>query len=378
MTSDLPAEAGPLGPGVDELLSVLTAAPAAAELAGEHDTLAMFRANFSPPPASAEDRQSRRQPGELPAATARRTTTARRAIGSPRSWPVRGVVTAAAAVLLCGGTAVAAYATALPDPVQHLAHDVFGPLGVPDTSRQQAPSVPPGQAHHAGPGRRRAHGGASPRPSASASATPTPSASLATPPANSGSSLLSASASALEVSAGSPVVIDGQLTRSGAAVAGAAVRLLERFAGSAVWRVAGTAQTNSTGNVAITVPSLTTNAVVRLASSAGVHSSGEVHSVGLHIFVVPEISIMLKTGAKGRDTVSVSTGYARPGNVVLLQVEGSGGWTYLREKSLSGAGTTSFRIRGGRYENQVIRVVLVATSRHARAVSNAEQVPPPA
>jgi hypothetical protein len=360
MTSDLSAEAGPLGPGVDELLTVLTAAPAAAELVGERDTLAMFRANVSPPPATAQHRQSRR------------TTTAREAIASPRRWPVRWGMTAAAAVLLCGGTAVAAYATALPNPVQHLAHDVFGPLGVPDAPRHQASPVAPGQAHHGRPGHRHAHGGASPHPSASASATPTPSASSTTPPASSGSGLLSASASALEISAGSPVVIDGQLTRSGAAVAGAEVSLLERFAGSAVWHVAGTAQTSSTGNVAITVPAVTTNAVFRLATAVGIHSAG------LHIFVVPAISITLETGASGQDTVSVSTSFARPANVVVLQVERSSGWTYLREKRLSDVGTATFRIRGSRYENQFVRVVLLATRRHARAVSNTEQVPTPA
>ncbi len=353
MNSDLPAEAGPLGQGVDELLSVLTAAPAAAELAGEHETLTMFRANFGPPPATAEHRQSRR------------------AIASPRRWPLRWGMTAAAAVLLCGGTAAAAYATALPDPVQHLAHDVFGPLGVPDAPRHQASSVPPGRAHHAAPGRSHAPGGASPRPSASASGTPAPSASSATPPAISGPSLLLASAAALEISAGSPVVIDGQLTRSGAAVAGAEVSLLQRFAGSAVWHVAGTAQTNSAGNVAITVPALTANAVFRLALFGGVHS------VGLHIVVVPEISITLQAGAQGRDAVLVSTSYARPGNVVVLQVERSGGWSYLRQKSLSGAGTATFMIGGKRHEDQYVRVLLLATRRHARAVSNTQQVPPP-
>ena len=83
-------------------------------------------------------------------------------------------------------------------------------------------------------------------------------------------------------------------------------------------------------------------------------------------------------GAELRDLLTVTTQYARPGNVVWLEVQSaSGNWVKLRKKRLNAAGKTWFILSGKRLKNKTVQVVLVATVRHAAAVSNSETVPPP-
>ena len=135
------------------------------ELAGEQDALAMFRANVVHPRARCLPARSCRP---VPAGTAFRRPPASPGAGSRRSAarvrpPLRwGIRLAAAGTLALGGTAAAAYATALPAPVQHIAHAVLGFAGVPDDSRGSAPS-PHRHHHHTGrppAGRRRVRPGA--------------------------------------------------------------------------------------------------------------------------------------------------------------------------------------------------------------------------
>lgn len=369
MIFDLPAGDGPAEPGLDQLFRVLTSAAAPGELDSEGDALAMFRANFSSSRSSASAADTAvivagepAQPG-LPAG--------QRSSRGPFRWPARWAVAAAATVTLCGGMTAAAYAAVLPAPVQHLAHQVFGAVGVPDSQRQPSSPAPSGPGTHgapAGPGAN-APGSGTPAPSAAATA-PGASASPA-PPAAPGQLLVSVSAS--EITAGSSVTIDGQLLSSGRGTPGVTVRLLEWPGGRAVWHVAGTAQTNSTGNVAVTVPALTQNAVFRLAIASGAHSTDVL------VRVSPPVSAVLEPGSSGRvDVLAVSTQDAHSGNVVVLEVQTAGGnWIYLRKNRLNPAGSTSFLLNGKRLEDEQVRVVLLGTPRHAASVSNQVTVPPP-
>jgi len=375
MTSDLPDETGSLDPGLDQLFRTLTAGPVPGELAGEHDALAMFRANVRPPVSSAPAR------GRFGRSAAGSARSARGPFWSPARWGIR--VAAATAVVVVGGTAAAAYAAVLPAPVQHFAYTVFRFAGVPDTSHGHGAAPQGGPEHHTGtatghstpsPGQsNQAPAGsnsASSAPSAPGSASPTASSS---PSAVTGLWLLSATAASGEIPAGSQAVIDGQLTRSGAGVQGVTVTLLERLAGHMRWQVAGTAQTNADGNVAESVADLVANALFRLTVP------GTAHSVTVGITVTPVVTAVLNTGPDGaQDSLVASTQYAQRGNVAVLQVESStGAWVYLRSKTLNAGGQVTFALSGTRLKNRDVRVVLLATVRHGAATSNSVLVPAP-
>jgi hypothetical protein len=93
---------------VGEILAALTAGPADDELAGEAAALAAYR-NRGGLPRPATQAHRKRRP-LFPFLSAR----------------VAATVTAAAAVLIIGGLATAAYNQALPAPVQQLAHVIIG------------------------------------------------------------------------------------------------------------------------------------------------------------------------------------------------------------------------------------------------------------
>ncbi len=280
--------------------------------------------------------------------------------------------------------AAAAYAAVLPAPVQNVAHQFLGFVGVPDAHHQHHAGSSRGRGHQIGasashsstvPGRS-AHPsqGAKPSPSAHVSATPrtSPSAS-ASPSTATGPAVLSASAASANVPGGTAPVIDGQFTRSGTGVPGVTVTLIERLTGHRFWHVAGTGQTDPAGNVEVTGPTLAQNAVFRLRVPGGVHSPGVL------VTVTPQVDVVLTPGASAlRDLLTVSTQYARPGNVVWLEVQSANGsWVNLRKKRLNANGKTWFILSGKRLKNKTVQVLLVATIRHASAISNSETVPPP-
>ncbi len=174
--------------------------------------------------------------------------------------------------------------------------------------------------------------------------------------------------------AGSTVVVDGQLTKGGHGLAGSTVTLLERHSRHAAWHVAATATTNAQGNVAVTSPAVVTNTAFRLTGPHGARSAL------VKVAVRPTVSVVLQLGTGGRrDALLVSTVYARPGNIVVLQVESkTGAWVALRARALNVTGKTRFALNAVRLQNRVLRVVLRATSRHAAARSSNITVPPPA
>jgi hypothetical protein len=156
-------------------------------------------------------------------------------------------------------------------------------------------------------------------------------------------------------------------------MAGATVTLLERHNRHATWQVAGTGTTNAQGNLAVTSPAITTNTAFRLTGPDGARSAI------VRVTARPTISVVLQPGAGGfRDALVVSTQYARGGNIVVLQIESrSGTWIHLRSRILNASGGTRFVVSASKLENRVLRVVLLATARHAASVSNTVIVPPP-
>ena len=119
--------------------------------------------------------------------------------------------------LALGGTAAAAaYAAVLPTPVQHLAHNVLGFAGVPDTHQGSSARTRASPATTVG---RRSHPATAPVQAdadadgidasriAVADARRVPDG-IGAPPA--GPSLLSASAASAQITAGSEAVIDGR------------------------------------------------------------------------------------------------------------------------------------------------------------------------
>jgi hypothetical protein len=357
VNSDLEGETSPLDPGLDQLFRTLTSGPAPGELAGEQSALAMFRENARPSAGPAADRGRFRRPSWL----------SRKAAG-PVRWGVR--LAAAGALVMGGAVAAAAYTAVLPAPVQHFAYQMFRFAGVPDVNHGHSSSSSNG-SHHSASGKPTSPGRSGPKPSGPASTQPSGHASPTTS-AGAGQPQLSATAAASKISAGSEAVVDGQLTRSGRGVAGVTVTLLERPARQATWQVAGTAQTNSSGNVAVSVSALATNAAFRLTASG---SSSAIVTVK----VIPLTTAELTLGAGGvADELVVSTLDAQAGNVVVLQVESSSGsWVNLRGRLLNSSGETQFAVSGKRLKNQVLRVVLLGTFRHAASVSNLVTVPPP-
>lgn len=112
MNADPPGD-GPGEQGLDQLLGLLTASPTPDELAGETAAVSMYRATVRPPAAE----QPRRQPSR----PQRRVT------------PRIRLAVVAAMVAITGGFAMAAYAQALPAPMQHVAYRLLG-FAVPAVS----------------------------------------------------------------------------------------------------------------------------------------------------------------------------------------------------------------------------------------------------
>jgi len=393
MSSDLTDGAASADPGIDQLFRILTAGPTRNELAGERDALAMFRANAGPLASPAARHRAPAAVNGTPAVAngtpaVAKGTTVPIPVGRPATekrhdrrvqWPGRWSMRLAAAgvIAIVGGTAAAAYASALPAPVQDLAHKVLGIVGVPASHHHLGTAGTHGH-HGSGPA---GLSGSSPgrhgHPSQTAKASPSPhahaspTASLSSPKAT-GPAVLAASASSTDIAAGTVPVIDGQLTRSGTGVKGVTVTLVERLAGHPFWHVAGTGQTTSGGNVAIAAKPLAENAAFRLRIPGGVHSASVL------ITVRPQVTVVLTESSALRDLLAVTTQFANRGNVVWLQVQSaSGSWINVRSKRLTAAGTTWFSLSRQRFKDKTVDVMLVATVRHGSASSNTATVEAP-
>jgi hypothetical protein len=357
MAADLTEETGIHEAGLDELLRALTGPAEPPELAGEHSALAMFRASVTPSAGVTADHS---RVADWAAAPGRFAT---RPVRKPTRRNLR--LAAAAAVVFCGGMAVAAYTAVLPEPAQHLAHDVFRFAGVP---AGQPGSGQTGSGLGASAGHRPSSPAnlGSPAPSGAA-----PSVGGPAPTAGTGAAVLSATANASQVTAGTGVLITAQLSWPGHGLAGLTMTVLERQTQTAAWHVVGSAPASAAGNGVIAVPVVGTNAVFQVAVS------GVATSPPVQVTVVPAVTLALQTGSRATDVLTVSVPYAQRGDVVVLQVSADGGgWRYLRQGTLTVLHRASFLLNATRLGNDEIRAVLLPTGLHDGSVSAPIAMPP--
>jgi hypothetical protein len=348
----LPDDVGPHEPGLDQLLGLLTAGPAPGELAGESAALAMFLA--SRPPAAGVPSRPR-------AAGVERWRASRQRRGLAR-WLAAGVT-----VALTGGFAAAAYAEALPAPVQHVAYRMLGFVGVPDVHH----GPPSAGSHHVRPaptGRVSPVSGSPVRSSPPSSASPPSSTATPrpSPSTSAGAALVTASVTVAHsrIVAGQGVVLVGQLANHGRAMRYARLSLFERTAGEPAWHLARVATTGADGRAVLTVLDLTTNALFRLSGPDGARSRPVL------VIVVPPVSVSVSSGPRGQlATLTASSPLAARGDVVVLQRWTGGRWLSVRARRLDGAGRAPFLVRS-RARRRAYRVVLLATAAHGRSVSD--------
>jgi hypothetical protein len=319
---DPPDLTEPRDPALEGLVRALTADGTADEMAGRQAALEMFRAS-------------------------RRPRRHRFAVS---------ISTAAAALVLVGGIA-AAYAAALPAPVQHIAYRMLGSIGVPD---RQRPAPSPGAPSPAAP---------SPgAPRLAASIPPRPSAPAATAcpcqDGRPGAENLVLAAARARIVAGGNAVLAGRLASGGRPEAGVRIRLLEHAVHGPGWREAGSAMTDRDGGVTLTVPHLTSNASFRLAAPGGALSPP------VAITVIPPVHLGLAAGGRaGLDLLTVRAPFAQAGDVVVLQERSGGTWYRVGERVLGQDHRAFFTVLVPLSGQAEYRVVLPGTTVHGRSVS---------
>jgi hypothetical protein len=383
-------------PGLERLVTALTADGDATELLGRQAALTMFR--------SARAGQASGQQAGSPADTARlvipvsgtsaslapgrsgararRSTRAARSVRGPRRSRASVLTTIAAAmVAACAGVAVAAYATALPDPVQQIAHHVLAPLGVPSApSHGPSPSPGPSASQGGGPGSPAGSTGptgssgsggspgssngatpsASVTPSASASASPTATTSPTSPPP--GPASLTLTAATTRVTAGGQDTFTAQLTQGGQPLAQVKVRLMERAANAFGPQVAATGITGPDGSVTLVASGLMANAFFHVEATTGPYKM--VSSPKIAVMVIPRLDVQV-TGT----TLTVRAFGAVPGDVVTLQKLSGSAWINDTTRQLDLQGSAAFTVVSG----TTYRVALRPTAVHAHALSPAVQ-----
>ncbi len=348
MNRDPLDDLGPRDAGLIEFFNHLTSEPSADELSGEYAALTMFRTARGAAVRATGGAQA------APRRRARPRLVSRARVGGR-------LVAAATAVALAGGFAAAGYAEALPSPLQHLAHQILGFAGVPNSSPGK-PTVPVTRSRTT-PG---AGGqGRSPGPGSSGTTSPSSSPHRSSSPAQKpGSATVTITAAQRQIAAGSSVQITASITRSGHAVAGVSLSLAELAAGRTTWRVVGLATTGPRGNAGFTVDNLTTNASFRV-TGPGNAVSGE-----LSIVVVPAITVSEVPSAHSQsEMLVVSVPLAQRGDVVQLEDLVGGQWQLVRPHRLSRGRQTEFLV-AARKISVTYRVVLPATVEHGQSVSD--------
>ena len=235
----------PREPGMDQLISALTADGRPDELAGRDAALAAFRAAGQRAATEQTLRQPRFAPFRRPLA---------------HWFPTRLAAVTAAVAVVFAGIVTAAYTHALPGPVQDAAHSVFAPLGVP--GGHQAPSgTAPGQG-----------------PAAITDATqpgdcPSCAAVFKTPSPRSGNHyVVTLSGARVRVTAGVVSVLTGRVAKNGSPAADVRVALVARTLASPQWRIVATGVTGPRGRLRFVTPPLTASAVFRVVAPDGAYS----------------------------------------------------------------------------------------------------------
>lgn len=337
---------GPVEPGLDVLIGLLTSGPAPDELTGEDVALEMYRAIQRPAIVATGPR--------APGSTRRRQARRRR-------W-----LAAAGTVATAAALTVAAYTQALPAPLQNVAYHVLGFVGVP---KAHPAGRAPGVTRHTRPARTRP-GGASraygPPPASRVPASPKPTAAKTAFAPELAS--MSIAVARHRIVAGQDDVLIARLTDQGKAVPGARLCLIDHVADGRAWHIAGCATTGPHGLAVVVVSDLTRNAVFRFR---GPH---RMLSGPARVIVVPRVSVSLALGPLGKaETLTVGSPLAAPGDLVILQVRLGGRWVTVQVRELRVSGRVRFVVKLAGVD-RAYRVVLVATSAHGRSVSDAVTV----
>jgi hypothetical protein len=332
-----PDEPGSREPGLDHLIKALTANGYPYELRGRDAALAAFRAASRQP-----RRRLRLSPG--------------------RGMPSRLSAVAAALVLAIAGVTAAAYARALPAPMQHIAYSVLAPLGVPNS---QSPAAPTPSGAPSGPVPGSTAGGISGTASPSTSYP-----SLAPPPSRAiADSALVLTAARARPPAGDVDAISGKLTYHGRPEPGVQVRLLEKAAGAPGWQLVATGVTNDRGRVRFLAPYLTRNTTFQLVVPGGPSSAK------VSVTVIPHVLLWLVPGT-ATDRLVASARFGDPGDTVVLQKESGGVWQDVATQSLGAAHQATFKVPVGTATGAAYRARLQATATHGAGVSRpVRQIP---
>jgi hypothetical protein len=231
----------PREPGMDQLISALTADSRPDELAGRDAALAAFRAAGQ----RAATEQTLRQ---------RRVVPFRRPL---TGWlPPRLTAIAAVAAVVVVVIVAAAYTQALPGPVQDAAHAVFAPLGVPGHQGTTPSQGPAAITDATQPGN-----------------CPSCAAVFKTPSPRSGNHyVVTLSGARVRVTAGVVAVLTGRIAKYGSPAAGVRVALVARTAASPQWRIVATGVTGPRGGFRFVTPPLTAGAVFRVVAPDGAYS----------------------------------------------------------------------------------------------------------
>jgi len=241
---------------------------------------------------------------------------------------------------------------------------MLGAIGVPDTHRPapssgtpRAVTIPPASS---------ARGSPPPRSSAAASSAPAPSRCpcLSGKPAAGAASTLVLTTARAQIPADGDAVLSGRLTAGRRPEAGVRVRLYERAAGTSGWRVAASEVTDGSGDVTLTVPGLTRNAVFRLTGP------GRLDSATVLVTVIPPVSLDMAPGLlPGRARLTVTAPLADPGDVVVLQKWSGGAWRPVAAHLLGPGHRAFFTVLIPAVGGAEYRVVLPRTIAHGRSVS---------
>jgi hypothetical protein len=347
----------------DPVVKALSGPATPAELAGEAEALAAFRAaaNSAPP---------------------------------LRRSAARVAASGTAAVVIVGltGGVAAAYTDHLPDSAQRTLHNALGSIGVPAPKHHHAHLASPAttaQPPASAPVPVPASTSASPEasrspavttPTATASSSPTagvtttPSPSLTptetsestpTPTAPVGvgplaGATLAISVSAPKVTVGGSVIVTGRLVGADSApVADRRVGLRYRQVGVPEWRRLGPQQTASDGSVRFTLSGIDHN--LRLA----LHSGRHLHSTVAQVRVVPIITVNVPPPVAGArsTTITVKVAGAQPGDVVT--VRRPGGRKGSQDATLDRTLTVTFTVPESQRRNLHYRVFVGRTKAHA-------------
>jgi hypothetical protein len=357
MSADPPELPGPGDPALDQLFRALTADGSPGELAQRDAALTMFR-----------DRQGDtfrdRQGDTLRDRQGDRQGDSR---GRPRRFRLASSVSMAAAVVIIGGIAGAAYSAALPAPVQHIAYHLLDGIGVPD-AHGPAPSS---SARGAVPGPSAGPASAVPSSARAAANPTTPAASApascpcqAGEPSGATAQRVLLTVARAQIPADGDDVFSGRLAQGGEPESGVQAQLFEHVDGGSGWSLAGSATTGRDGDVTLTVAHLTSNASFHLTGPAGTASPA------VTVTVIPPVSLRQIPGLLAGTRILIATaGFANVGDVIVLQELSGTTWYTIRGHALGGDHQTAFTVVTPRSADRYYRVVIPGTVTHGTSVS---------